>query len=148
MFRFAITAHFIDMVELDVVPLDITGVVSGSPYLYDRIDIFHRHENKYHLFKDSKEYIVRAHRKKIDSYLVNAGKMKRLVNASQKLTLMMIKQREVVYNPFHLNSDVNNELFQSERKLSLKEDDKKLQQSSLVTISAENKVLVQEGAKL
>ena len=34
--RFAITAHFIDTVELDVVPLDISGIVLGSPYLTGR----------------------------------------------------------------------------------------------------------------
>ena len=34
--RFAITTNFIDEVELDVVPLDISGIVLGSPYLYDR----------------------------------------------------------------------------------------------------------------
>jgi hypothetical protein len=50
--RFAITANFIDEVELDVIPLDICGIVLGSPYLYDRKAIFHRHENKYHLFKN------------------------------------------------------------------------------------------------
>ena len=92
MLRYAITTHFIDMVELDVVQLDITGMVFGSPYLYDRKAIFHRHEKKYHLFKDGKEYIVRADRKKLDTSLVNVGQMKRLVNASQNLTLMMIKK--------------------------------------------------------
>ncbi|XP_057844927.2 uncharacterized protein LOC131054430 [Cryptomeria japonica] len=34
--RFAITANFVDEVEADVVPLDICGLVLGSPYLYDR----------------------------------------------------------------------------------------------------------------
>ena len=91
---------------------------------------------------------MRAHRIKLDSYLVNAGKMKRLVNASQKLTLMMIKQREVLHNPFHANNDVYNDLFQFESRLSLKEDDKKLQQSTLVSNGAENKVLVKEVAKV
>ena len=138
MLCFAITAHFIDTVVSNLIPLDITGVVLGSPYLYDRKSIFHCHENKYHLFKDGKEYILRAHHKKIDSSLVNAGQMKILVNVSQKLTLALIKQREVVYNPFHVNVDVNNELFQSESRLSLKEYDKKLQKSSLLSISAEN----------
>lgn len=57
--KFAITANFIDEVELDVVPLDICGIVLGSPYLYDKKAIFDRHENKYHLFKDGVEYIVR-----------------------------------------------------------------------------------------
>ena len=36
MLCFAITAHFIDTVELYVFPLDITGMVLGSAYLYDR----------------------------------------------------------------------------------------------------------------
>ena len=50
--KFANTANFIDEVELDVVPLDICGIVLGRPYLYDRKAIFHCHENKYHFFKD------------------------------------------------------------------------------------------------
>ena len=59
--KFAITAKFIHEVELDIVLLDIYGIVLGGPYLYDRKSIFHRHENKYHLFKNGVEYIVRAH---------------------------------------------------------------------------------------
>jgi hypothetical protein len=38
--RFAITANFIDEEELDVIPLDICGIMLGSPYLYDRKTIF------------------------------------------------------------------------------------------------------------
>jgi hypothetical protein len=100
--RFAITANFIDEVELDVIPLDIYGIVLGSPYLYDRKAIFHRHENKYHLFKDGVEYIVRAHTKKMNLSLVNAGQMKRLVNASKNFVLLMIKPKD----------DIENEAFQ------------------------------------
>ena len=40
--RFAITSNFLDEVELDVVPLDIYGVL-GISYLYDRKAIFHHH---------------------------------------------------------------------------------------------------------
>ena len=39
-------------------------------------------------------------------------------------------------------------MFQSESRSSLEEDDKKLQQISLVSIGAENKVSVQSGAKI
>ena len=91
--RFAITTNFIDEVELDVIPLDICGIVLGSPYLYDRRAIFHHHENKYHLFKNGVEYIVRAHSKKMNLSLVNAGQMKRLVNASKNFVLLMIKPK-------------------------------------------------------
>jgi hypothetical protein len=100
--RFAITANFIDEVELDVIPLDICGIVLGSPYLYDRKAIFHRHENKYHLFKNGVEYIVRAHTKKMNLSLVNAGQMKRLVNDSKNFVLLMIKPKD----------DIENEVFQ------------------------------------
>jgi hypothetical protein len=34
--KFAITSKFVDEVEFDVVPLDICGIVLGSPYLYDK----------------------------------------------------------------------------------------------------------------
>ena len=50
--RFAIGSTFVDEVELDIVPLDICGIVLGSPYLYDRKGIFCRTENKYQLTKD------------------------------------------------------------------------------------------------
>lgn len=75
-FKFSITANFIDEVELDVVPLDIFGIVLGSLYLYDRKVIFHIFENKYHFFKDGVEYIVRAHHRKLNLSLESTGKMK------------------------------------------------------------------------
>lgn len=33
--RFAIGSKFVDEVQLDIVPLDICGIVLGIPYLYD-----------------------------------------------------------------------------------------------------------------
>jgi hypothetical protein len=100
--RFAITANFVDEVELDVILLDICGIVLGSPYLYDRKAIFYHQENKYHLFKDGVEYVVRAHTKKMNLSVINAGQMKRLVNASKSFVLLMIKPK----------NDVENEAFQ------------------------------------
>lgn len=78
--RLIITVNFIDEVELDFVSLDICGMALGSSYLYDIKSIFHRHENKYHLFKNGVENIARAHSKKIGLSLVNATRMKRQVN--------------------------------------------------------------------
>ena len=100
--RFSITTTFKDEVELDVIPLDIYGIVLESTYLYDRRAIFHHHENKYHLFKNGVEYMVRAHTKKLNLSLVNVGQMKRLVNASKNFVLLMIKPKE----------DIENEVFQ------------------------------------
>jgi hypothetical protein len=71
--RFSIASKLIDEVDLDVVPLDICGIVLGIPYLYDRNAIFFRNENKYHLTKDGVEYIVRAHSMKVNTTLVSAG---------------------------------------------------------------------------
>ena len=92
--RFAITSKFIDEVEFDVVPLDICGIVLGSPYLYDRKAIFYREHKKYHLFKDRIEYIIRAHHMKNEGSIVNTGHLKMIVNASSKLTLMFVAASE------------------------------------------------------
>eukprot|EP00253_Pinus_taeda_P011874 PITA_11874 len=45
--KFSFGSAFVDEVELDVIPLDICGIVLGSPYLYDRKTIFYGAENKY-----------------------------------------------------------------------------------------------------
>jgi hypothetical protein len=37
---FSIASKMIDEVDLDVVPLDVCGIVLGSPYLYDRQVMF------------------------------------------------------------------------------------------------------------
>jgi hypothetical protein len=103
--RFSITIHFVDEVELDVIPLDICGIVLGSPYLYDRKAIFHRHENKYHFFKNGVEYINRDHTKKMNLSLVNAGQMKRLVNARKNFVLLMIKPKDEIKNKVFQGSD-------------------------------------------
>jgi len=42
--KFSFGSAFVDEVELDIVPLDICGIVLGSPYLYDRKAIFYRAE--------------------------------------------------------------------------------------------------------
>jgi hypothetical protein len=58
---FSIASKLVYEVYLDVVSLDICGILLGSPYLYDRKAVFFPHENKYHLTKGGVEYIVRAH---------------------------------------------------------------------------------------
>jgi len=79
--RFSFGSAFVDEVELDIVPLDICGIVLGSPYLYDRKAIFYRAENKYQLVKHGIEYIVRAHKLKNNYTLINLGQMKIIVNS-------------------------------------------------------------------
>ena len=50
--KFAVRVDYINEVELDVVPLDVYGVVFGSPYMYMRVAIFMRRSNQYQLIKD------------------------------------------------------------------------------------------------
>ena len=88
---FAISSKFTYEVMLGDVPLDICGIVLGSPYLYDRKTILYHEENKYHIFKDQVEYIVRAHKLKDNISLISAGKMKRLVNISKYFILIVLK---------------------------------------------------------
>ena len=76
-------------------PLDICGIVLGSPYLYDRKAIFYREDNMYKLTKDGINYIVHAHRMKTNLSLVSANQMKRLVNASKNFVLMIVKEKYV-----------------------------------------------------
>jgi hypothetical protein len=92
--KFAITSKFVDEVEFDVVPLDIYGIVLGSPYLYDRKVIFYREHNQYHLVKEGIEYIVHSHSLKNDKSLGTTQQLKRVVNASQNLALMSIQCKE------------------------------------------------------
>jgi hypothetical protein len=43
--KFVISVDFIDEVELDVVPLDVCGVVFGSPHMYMRDAVFMQRDN-------------------------------------------------------------------------------------------------------
>ena len=87
---------------------------------------------------------MRAHKKKLESSLVHAGQLKRLVNASQNLNFLMFKRQDFVHLPFH---DIANDMSQSDNSLSLKEDDIMLHKVPLVSISAENEVLVQSSER-
>jgi hypothetical protein len=93
--RFDITSKSIDEVDLDVVPLDICGIVLGSSYIYDRKEVFFRHENKYHLTKGRVEYIVRAHNMRVNTKLVSAGQMKRLITTNKRYVLMVVREKDV-----------------------------------------------------
>jgi len=92
--KFSFGSPLVDEVELDIVPLDICGIVLGSPYLYDRKAIFYRAENKDLLVKDGIEYIVRAHNLKNNYTLINSGQMKRIVNSCKQFLLMVLKEKK------------------------------------------------------
>jgi hypothetical protein len=93
--KFAIASNLIDEVDLDVVSLDICGIVLGTPYLYDRKAVFFCHGNKYHLTKGGVEYIVRAHKMRVNTTLVSADQMKRLINTNKIYVLMVVREKDV-----------------------------------------------------
>jgi hypothetical protein len=85
----------IDEVDLDVVPLDICGIVLGSPYIYDRKVVLFHQENKYNITKGGVEYIFRSHNMRVNTTLVSAWKMKRLVNTNKRYVFMVVKEKDV-----------------------------------------------------
>jgi hypothetical protein len=107
---FYISYKLVDEVDLDVVPLDICGIVLGIPYLYDIKEIFFQKENKYHLTKYGAEYIVRAHKTEANPSLNNVGQIKRAIHTCKNLVLMIVKTKEPyksnaldALNPLHKN---------------------------------------------
>ena len=75
-----------------MVPVDIYGVVLGSPYLYVRDAMFYRREHKYHLKKEGVEFIVREHNFKSNMDLIVTNQVKKLISSS-KYVLMFIKEQ-------------------------------------------------------
>jgi hypothetical protein len=69
--------------------------VLGSLYIYDRKAIFFRYEKKYHLTKGRVKYIVRAHSMRVNTTLVSAGQMKRIINTNTRYVLMVVREKDV-----------------------------------------------------
>lgn len=91
--KFAINIDYIDDVVLDVVTLDVVGIVLGSPYLFDRDFFYHRRENKYHLVKDGKHFILKPHESKGKTPFMTMGD-KSMTNDSKTLALLAITHQE------------------------------------------------------
>lgn len=71
-FEFAINQNFVDEVVAYVVPLDVCGVILGSPYLYVRDAIFRRRANQFGLVKYGKTYAINAHKDRTKLPLISA----------------------------------------------------------------------------
>jgi hypothetical protein len=92
--KFVVSVDFIDEVELDVVPLDVCGVVFGSPYMYMRDAIFMWRANQYQLIKDGKSYIINTHKGKSNISLVSANQAKKLISSSKKYVLLFLRENQ------------------------------------------------------
>jgi hypothetical protein len=87
--KFVVSVEFIDEVKLDVVPLDVCGVVFGSTYMYMRDEIFIRRSNQYRLIKDGKSYIINTHKGKLKISLVSANQAKKLISYIKKYVFIL-----------------------------------------------------------
>jgi hypothetical protein len=77
--------------EVDVVPLDMCGVVFGSPYMYMRDAIFIRRENQYHLIKDGKS-IINAHKGKSNISLASDNQGNKLINFNRNIVFLFLRK--------------------------------------------------------
>jgi hypothetical protein len=87
-------ANCIDEMEVDVVPLDVCGVVLGIPYMYMRDAILTRRENQYHLIKDGSYFIINAHIGKYKIFLVSANQANKLIIFSRKFVLLFLRENQ------------------------------------------------------
>jgi hypothetical protein len=94
--RFAISANFIDEVEVDVALLHVFSVVFGSPFRYMRDANFKRRRSQYPLVKDGKSFIINAHKGKYKTSLVNAHQTKRLIDLRKKCVLIFLRQNQKI----------------------------------------------------
>jgi hypothetical protein len=90
--KFAVSVDFIDEVELDVVSLDVCGLVFGIPYMYMRDEIFMQRSNQYQLIRDGRSYIINANKGKSKISLVSANQAKKLIGSSKKYFLLFLRE--------------------------------------------------------
>jgi hypothetical protein len=91
--KFAISSKYVDEVTCDVVSLRECGMILGSPYLFDRKEIFYRTKNQYQFTKAGHDYVVHAHRVKANKTLQT---MEQLTNAVQACNEPIIVSNEVI----------------------------------------------------
>ena len=58
--KFAVTKAYIDEVVCDVVPLDVSQVILGSSYIFDRDGVYYRRAQKYRFVKDGRKVYLKS----------------------------------------------------------------------------------------
>jgi hypothetical protein len=58
--KFDLSENYVNEVEIDVVLLDVCGVMFGSTHIYKRDTILTRRENQYYLIKDINSLVINA----------------------------------------------------------------------------------------
>jgi hypothetical protein len=90
--EFSISVDFFDDMELDVLSLDIYGVLFGIPYMYIRDAIFMERANQYILIKDGNSYIINVHKGKSNISLISANQFKKLISSSMKYVSLLLRE--------------------------------------------------------
>jgi len=62
-------------------PINVCGVVFGSPYMYLRDVIFMRIENQYHIIKDGKYFIISVDKGKSKIFVVSDNQANKLISS-------------------------------------------------------------------
>ena len=75
-----------------VLPLDVCGVMFGSPYMYMCDSIFTRRSNQYQLVKDGKSFIINVNKGKSEISLISANQANKLINSSKKYVLFFLRE--------------------------------------------------------
>jgi hypothetical protein len=82
--KFAISSKYVDEVTCDVMSLRECGMVLGSPYLYDRKEIFYMTKNQYQFTKAGHDYVIHAHHVKENKTLQTMEQLKKVMQESNK----------------------------------------------------------------
>eukprot|EP01018_Ginkgo_biloba_P015883 Gb_35176 [translate_table: standard] len=91
-FRFCIMREFVDEITCDVVPMDCTDILFGIPFLHDRKATIIPYQGKCILSLDGQSIVIcTTPILRVTSLLVNKAQAQRLVQASQKYVLIMIR---------------------------------------------------------
>jgi hypothetical protein len=83
-FKFVISITFIDEIECCVEPLNVSKVIVGSPYFWDKDVVFKERANEYIVVKDGDLCVTHFYGRKENFFVILKTYAKRLRNASQK----------------------------------------------------------------
>jgi hypothetical protein len=89
-----INSDIVNEVEVDVVPLDVCGVVLVNPYMYVMNVISMRRANKYYLINDGNSFSLNTHKGKPKLSLVSAHQAKRHIRSSTKYEFISLSQNQ------------------------------------------------------
>jgi hypothetical protein len=99
-------------------PLETCGMVLGSPYLYDRKEIFYMEHNQYHLTKRGTKYVVHAHYIKENQSLLTMEQLKKATYASNTPIIVPSKAIDLKHeHEMVVGWEFNHTLFQDKLML-------------------------------